>query len=85
MTWSIKPLEGKYYGTIILDSLTGDEIKLWISDHFAKPFASEREIKNGWTPEDGHDHVESVRDYEYAQVIVDALNNYEYTKNINKG
>lgn len=79
----ILPLEGKYYGTRVkVKSPTcereTDEIKIWFPDHFAKPFASERELKNGWTPEDGHDHVEDQQSYKIAQIICAALTKEGY-------
>lgn len=76
----ILPLEGKYYGTRIEFRKPGSkaaddvhEIKIWTPDHFATPFASEREIENGWTPEDGHDHVEDAQSFKIATIICDAL------------
>lgn len=75
---TVLPLDGKYYGTKIrVRNPTcpneTDEIKVWFPDHFAKPFASEREIANGWTPEDGHDHVEDAQSYRLACIIAEAL------------
>ena len=74
----ILPLQSKYYGTKIqVKNPTcpndTDEIVVWFPDHFAEPFASAREILNGWVPADGHDHVEDAQSYRIAQVIAEAL------------
>jgi hypothetical protein len=78
----ILPLDGKYYGTkiqISVDNGSGsDEMVVWTPDHFAEPFASEREIANGWNPADGHDHVEDVQSYKIAQIICEALTEKGY-------
>lgn len=76
----VLPLDGKYYGTKIEVATKdgNDEIKVWCPDHFARPFASEREIANGWTPEDGHDHVEDAQSYKIATVIAEALTKAGY-------
>lgn len=36
---------------------------------------SEREVKNGWEPEFGMEHVESAEALEISKLIVGALNN----------
>jgi hypothetical protein len=70
----LRPLQGKYYGTIV-ELNDGSTIEVWAPDHFAKPFASEREMAAGYDAEEGsHDHVESVRDLAIAQAIVDFCN-----------
>ena len=74
----VLPLASKYYGTKvqIRNSKYGgtDEIVVWCPDHDAEPFASEREIsQNGWTPEDGHDHVEDAQSFKIATIIAEAL------------
>lgn len=73
MNWHIKALSGKYYGTEICYN---DEVvfKVWKPDYFAKPFASTREIEQGWLPEDGCDHTEDQQSYNLAQMLVDFLN-----------
>lgn len=72
-SWSVAPLSGKYYGTVVC--YDGEEVfKIWQPDHFAVPFASDREILEGWTPEDGHDHVEDQQSYRLACKIVEFLN-----------
>lgn len=65
--WNIMPLRGKYYGTEI--SLGENHITVWTPNHCAEPFASVREIENGWMPEDGQDHVEDVESYSNALLI----------------
>lgn len=65
--WNILPLEGKYYGAEI--EIGEYSIKVWTPDYLASPFASVREIANGWEPENGHDHVEDVRSYANACLI----------------
>lgn len=72
----VLPLTGKYYGTCVQfktpDGQTHD-LKIWASDHFAEHFGSHREIANGWTPEDGHDHVEDEQSLRIANIIANAL------------
>ena len=71
--WSIAPLSGKYYGTVVL--YNGSQVcKIWESNHFAVPFGSSREIANGWTPEDGHDHVEDEQSLRIAEEFVKHMN-----------
>ena len=71
--WHVAELDGKYYGTKVRYKHR-DVCKFWCPNHFARPFASEREIANGWTPEDGHDHVEDVQSYELAAEFVKHMN-----------
>jgi len=68
--WTIKPLQGKYYGTIVTDG--HKEIKVWTIAYTGK--VSEREIEAGWEEDYGFDHVESDVDYKIACIICDALN-----------
>lgn len=63
----------KYYGTVV-ELNDGTEVEIWASDHFARPFGSEREIARGWTPEDGHDHVEDQRSLDIAKAVVEYCN-----------
>ena len=73
MTWKIKPLKGKYYGTIVENTETGEEINIWLG--FVGDYrASEREIQEGWEAGDGYDHVELQRSYVAAVLICDVLN-----------
>ena len=67
--WFIKPLCGKYYGTIVTDGKR--VVEVW-NGYTGK--VSQREIDEGWTPDYGFDHVESDQDYKMALVICDALN-----------
>lgn len=75
--WMIKPLEGKYYGTKIVNWETDDIIEVWLPfKTYTHDEVSEREKELGWG-EDGDfyfDHVESKYSYEAAQKIVKALN-----------
>ena len=72
--WVLKPLEGKYYGTKIVNWETGDEIEVWLTMGMGDYRASDRELENGWDSECGYDHVELQSSYEAAKKIVDALN-----------
>jgi hypothetical protein len=77
--WHIGPLPGKYYGTSVLYQDEAGDVyevfKIWMPDHFAKPFASEREIAQGWDPaEEDHDHVEDAQSYALACNLVEHLN-----------
>lgn len=66
----ITPLPGKYYTT----ELSGDGYYIQIN-YFEYPFVpSERELEEGWGPEDGSDHVEHQKAYELAQKIEKFLN-----------
>lgn len=69
--WEIAPIACKYYGTEI-NLPDGNRITVWTPDRYADPFASVREVENGWEPEDGHDHVEDVRSYANARLIAAA-------------
>jgi len=68
--WTIRPLSGKYYGTEI--RVGENLITVWTPNYRAEPFASVREIENGWGPEDGYDHVEDVESYGNALLIAAA-------------
>ena len=69
--WSIRPLKGKYYGTILECSETDDIIEIWLSSDYTP---SERELADGWTPDKGFDHVESQLSYKTALKLLKALN-----------
>lgn len=71
--WILGKLQGKYYGTRVINTETGDIIEVWLSMQQDYK-ASEREIEAGWTEEHGYDHVELQSSYEAAKKIVDALN-----------
>ena len=79
LPWSVAPLEGKYYGTNILDS-NGDEVaSFWDHSEAAYPSAREKAAFGNWTEEAWADYVcdshwESERDYARAKAIVDAMN-----------
>lgn len=87
--WYLAPLDLKYYGTKVCynseeepsdrpptpGEAEFDKIfEIWQPDHFAVPFASDREIAAGWVPADGHDHVEDVQSYTLACNLVEHLN-----------
>lgn len=80
LPWSVAPLEGKYYGTHILDA-DGDEVaEFW--DHSIPGRPSVREIKafgDDWSEEAWAEyccdsHWENERDYLRACAIVRAVN-----------
>lgn len=75
-TWIVEPLKGKYYGTIVKHTDTGEVINVWLGGH--KP--SSRELANGWQDGDGYDHVETLRSHKAAMYIADALNDMEKMK-----
>ena len=87
--WYIAPLGIKYYGTEVCydpypeapsrDAELEKVFTIWQPDHYAEPFASEREIARGWTPEDGHDHVEDAQSYKMAVFLVNQLNSHGIT------
>ena len=68
--WRVLPLSGKYYGTQVDVGL--GVITVWTPDHYADPFASKREIADGWTQDIGHDHVEDAASYSIASLIAAA-------------
>lgn len=79
--WIVAPLKGKYYGTVV--RIGDDEVKVWTPDHFAKPFASVREIEQGWNAaEHGHDHVEDSQSYANACLIAAAPDLLEALKGL---
>jgi hypothetical protein len=79
LPWTVAPLEGKYYGTQILDA-TGDVVaEFW--DHSVESAPSEREkasfgdwTEDAWAEHCCDSHWESERDYLRAKAIVDAMN-----------
>ena len=73
MTWKLEPLQGKYYGTRIVNDWTDDDIVIWLA--FQEDCkVSDRELERGWDAQHGYDHVESQRSYEAAMIICEALN-----------
>lgn len=69
VSWSVLPLKGKYYGTVV--DLGRGKVTVWLplGEHYA---ASEREIAEGWEPDDGFDHVETQESYEAARLMASA-------------
>lgn len=85
--WSVQPLNGKYYGTEIVDAHGNPVCTIWDHGHARAaeanrpssreiaehgPFASEAELHEYCS--DGH--YESARDYANAELIVAAVNTY---------
>jgi len=66
VSWFIHPLKGKYYGTVV--DIGRGKVTVWLplGEHYA---ASEREIAEGWEPDDGFDHVETQESYAAAKLI----------------
>lgn len=80
LPWSVAPLEGKYYGTHVLDA-DGEEVaEFW--DHSVAGAPSSREkakFGDDWTEAAWADyccdsHWENERDYALASAIVEAMN-----------
>lgn len=71
----IKPLESKHYSTDI-DVVFYDGSFCGVSVFGRGFYPSERELLNGWEPEDGLNHVETGVVYEVAQVIEKALKDH---------
>lgn len=79
----ILPLDKKYYGTEVefTSKTTGEKfvVKVWAVDHNRVPFVSEREIANGYDPDENFGpHIEDAQSYEIAKVICDALTKEGY-------
>lgn len=73
MKWTIEPIKGKYYGTVVRNIETNELIVVWFP--FGKTLVvSSRELDDGWTEDYGFDHVESERSYKAATIICKALN-----------
>lgn len=68
----IKPLKSKHYSTDI-NVVFSDGSFCGVSVFGEGFYPSERELLNGWEPEDGLNHVETDVVYEVAQVIEKAL------------
>lgn len=76
--WTVGPLEGKYYGTEIIDAEGGDVCRVWDHDR-GEPVLSEREERthkfesdadrNEWMCDT---HFETQQDYEIACLIAAA-------------
>lgn len=73
--FSVGPLKNKHYGTEVIDS-NGDYVcTVWVGFiDYEHSKVSPREIKNGWEPCYGYNHVESIYDLECAQAVADKLN-----------
>lgn len=79
LPWKLAPLDGKYYGTIILDR-DGEEVAtFWDHTDAAHPSVREKASFGDWTEEKWAEYVcdshwESERDYVRALAIVEAMN-----------
>jgi hypothetical protein len=67
---------GKYYETEVLVKVEDEiwrcfTIRIDITGYYPKP--SQREIDNGWEPDEGMDHVEPEACHLIAEMIVDCL------------
>ena len=67
----LQPLPSKHYETSLIVEVDGRPFKVSICGSGSKP--SQREINNGWEPEFGMDHVESVEHLFLARKIMEAL------------
>jgi hypothetical protein len=68
----IAPLKGKHYSTNVeADIGNFENIVVEIYGQNRKP--SQREIDNGWEPDDGMEHVEGDKVYEVALRIIGLL------------
>lgn len=71
----ILPLRQKHYSTdlIVTVGIEGDQYEMGVSISGYAPNPSIREIKAGWEPDFGMDHVESEAHWRIAEVIHKAL------------
>jgi len=70
MSIELKPLDSKYYETELV--LTFEHLRDPIYIRLAgmpTGYPSEREVENGWEPEDGMNHVEDELVYQVALSI----------------
>lgn len=76
MTWVLSPLEGKYYGTKVENTKTGETASFWFGFRtYTEDEVSQREKDEGWNPfEQGYDHVEDRYSLEAAVTFVNAMN-----------
>ena len=83
-TVSLQPLRTKYYETEVFVGVvdeSGDRytIRIDIGGYYHVP--SQREIDNGWEPDEGMDHVEPEACHRIAEMIVGHLLDSIGTKN----
>ena len=69
----LQPLPSKHYETSLIVEVEGRLFRVSICGSGSKP--SQREIDNGWEPDFGMDHVESIEHLFLAQKIMEALSN----------
>jgi hypothetical protein len=68
----IKPLDYKYYDTqMVVEFEDGESLDISIAGYSKHP--SVREVKRGWEPDYGMDHVEGVKSYKTAVMILKML------------
>ena len=73
MSAIIRPLKGKYYGTVVEGDFMGQyfEVVVWLS-------GDEQSIREDITDEEimetGENHYENVESFELAKLICDAIN-----------
>ena len=72
---NLRPLPSKFYSTEInlVVKVGNNNYNLYIDISGYAPVASEREIAQGWSPEDGMDHTESEAHYRIAKAICACL------------
>lgn len=73
---TIKPLSWKHYETELVVEVYdqfgfSNDVSISISGDYPAP--SQRELDNGWEPDDGMDHVETEAEYVVALIIKEAL------------
>lgn len=73
---SLQPLRGKHYVTEVFVNVTDESgdyytVRIDLAGYYPKP--SQREIDNGWEPDEGMDHVEPEACHLIAEMIVDCL------------
>ena len=72
----LQPLRGKYYSTEIAAAFIDEagrsgHIYIEVSGFHSQP--SDRELENGWQPDEGMDHVEGQVQYLIGKAIVEML------------
>jgi hypothetical protein len=69
-------LPDKHYATEVFAEVNDGTFRIDICGYGPKP--SKRELDNGWQMDYGMDHVESEEHLFLANLIVEALKNYEH-------
>ena len=77
MTVKLKDLEDKHYSTDLVFEAEGWKTPVYISITGRPTRApSSRELENGWSEEEGMDHVEDAGVYKTALSIMSYLNSF---------